>query len=437
MLSVFLLLGAVACTEQQQDPPAATTGVSGLSPLPTGTQKKASIVRLTEEGNKGGAAVTTKAPVSSKFTGGKDADANGSFEATCNLSVSDQAPALFVNQGIKLLALDHQSTDSGVAILIKNYSQSLFSHATVTGSGAMTWSFKVPADGTYAVCLEICLDDAKARGVVLQVGSGEKYAVTLSLGNDYSKYANDREGAYISGISLPLKAGDTTLTLTPAAGAESLKVRAVVLSKESVGKATELKFGTSTFSAKIPAAFAASGVIKVKGELCEENSQEIVINPQEKYIYVNPNGLPGSAAHAVVKVIVGNDSHYYINNAEAPVKALYDNKDAPLSECYIRWTVEVPADGYYDLGLYIRLKAGSRYGVLQIDNLAAYGMSFSVTESQAAGLIDKTEGSYVAPNGMRFYLSKGTHTITYSVPQNASVKISWHFRDLYLIPVAQ
>ena len=147
-----------------------------------------------------------------------------------------------------------------------------------------------------------------------------------------------------------------------------------------------------------------------------------------------PQDIGAPSANGIVKLKIDGYYHYY-------VEPMWWTNYTSLYPMYMRWSVEIPEDGMYDVCFQFRLKNDDqRYTQIQIDDAPVkeqFALTYKVTGN--ANLKDKVQNSYMT--GWSVYLTAGTHTITARMPDyTKDFKAatdnscpSFHFRHIYLV----
>ncbi|MBQ8431755.1 MAG: hypothetical protein IJX28_02620, partial [Clostridia bacterium] len=242
------------------------------------------------------------------------------------------------------------------------------------------------------------------------------------------------ENSYVTGFSAFLTAGTHTIKMYVTEDMSStFHFRNIYLLAQA--PETTYTYNDSNFTAELPAAFAGDNVIKVDIKAPDANSEIVEVNAtQYKLInFVDPGTV---SAHGITAYDPSGTGlyHYYVDPGASQFKD--ENGNGPdWYSAYIRWSVEIPADGTYAVCFQFRLKNNAhRYTMLEIDNAQVKDMILMDYEiaGDVSTLKDSLENSYLT--GLQLDLTAGTHTFTFRIPQTDVG--SWHFRNIYLVKVA-
>ena len=303
----------------------------------------------------------------------------------------------------------------------------------------MTWEFTVAEEGDYDVYFNLRLKDNKARENILIVDNGEP----IYMKYDFTNYADDifnvmgfgdaYQNTYVSGAYVHLTEGKHTVTMKISdETASSFHFRNVYLVKQTPIMVPQ--FGVENFSKELPAAFTSAAAINLDCTMLDAGVTYWDNQSSTNHRLNTAYDVGAPSANGIVKLQIDGYYHYYVE----PMWWTNYNSLYPL---YMRWTVEIPEDGLYDVCFQFRLKNDDqRYTQIQIDDAPVkeqYALTYKVTGN--ANLKDNVQNSYMT--GWSVYLTAGTHTITARMPDyTKGFKAatdnscpSFHFRHIYLV----
>ena len=387
-LAMIMLFSVVAC--QNGGEPATTTEgkADGTTLAPTTekptTEKPATQKPTTEKPATTPAPTTTPEPTEAPKV---EVDMESTFGGT--YTFSNYLPEAFAAADAILLAgADHLATDLGVSSLdvsgIIHYYIDLNEKKDPEGNvidhanKSLTWKFTVPADGTYDFCFQMRMKDGAQRGNVVQIDDGEKISMDLQFKDGAeANVRDDLLNSYMTGFSAKLTAGEHTIKMTYAQECpKTFHFRNIYIAKQP--EPAKLTFAAENFSATLPEAFAAAGVITIAG--ADHAATDVNVTALEQKYTVD-------GAEVAI-------THYYLKYAEG--------------NC-LTWTVEIPVTGDSDFCYNFRLKDNKhRFNIIQIDEELPTIQDFQLTSDEVTALKDACENSYVT--GFSAFLSAGTHT---------------------------
>ena len=320
--------------------------------------------------------------------------------------------------------------------------------AATKGDLYMTWEFTVTTEGDYDVLYNLRLKDKKLRENIMLLDGKEvmymDYEMTDAEFNGI-KGQLDRQNAYLPVGALHLTEGKHTLTMKISDDTDSsFHFRNVYLAKQTpimVGQ-----FGVANFSSVLPSAFSTNAnLIKVECTDLDAGVGELITiaaNSNYRLVTREDTGVP--SANGAVKLAINGIYHYYLEPMH------WENTESwSLYQHYMRWSVTVPEDAWYDVCFNLRLKnQDQRYIQIQIDDAQVkdqYALTYklsSVDVANEAVRDQSTVGTYLT--GWSLYLTKGTHTITARMPDytkgytagSDNSTPSFHFRNIYFIKSA-
>ena len=227
-LAMIMLFSVVAC--QNGGTPAQTTEgkADGTTLAPTTekptTEKPATQKPTTEKPATTPAPTTTPEPTEAPKV---EVDMESTFGGT--YTFSNYLPEAFAAADAILLAGgDHLATDLGVSSVVvadiphyyidlnekKREDGSVIDHA----DKSLTWTFTVPADGTYDFCFQMRMKDGAQRGNVVQIDNGDKLSMDFQFKDGAEATVRDDVlNSYMTGFSAELTAGEHTIKMTYAA----------------------------------------------------------------------------------------------------------------------------------------------------------------------------------------------------------------------------
>ncbi len=199
-------------------------------------------------------------------------------------------------------------------------------------------------------------------------------------------------------------------------------------------------FTKDNFATDLPTQFCAADVIAIN---CADLETQIdttlttVTDKSSHWRYETPAGpVSGQAgAHGVHSIEVDGNRHYYIEPQDTA---------GDFTTPFIRWEFSVPADGWYDVCFYLRLKNGDfRTSMIQIDdepiNQQDY-LHYEMTKEEATSVTNNSTNVGTYLTGYKVYLTKGDHTWTHRLSpldtgktaQSDGSGPSFHYRKIYL-----
>ena len=154
-----------------------------------------------------------------------------------------------------------------------------------------------------------------------------------------------------------------------------------------------------TFSNKLPALFAGTGVVTLG---CDDHLET------DKGVG-RTEGVKGSGVY-----------HVYIDLSK---------EDVPHEEKTLTWEFEVAEAGTYEICFNMRMKDGKQRGnVMTIDGGAAMAMDFQFMNGAEVSVRDADLNSYMT--GISVDLTAGKHTI--QMKYNSLCEKTFHFRNIYI-----
>ncbi len=198
-------------------------------------------------------------------------------------------------------------------------------------------------------------------------------------------------------------------------------------------------FTKANFSKERPAAFGADGVIAINCADLENgvaDSNTTVTDNGNHYRYASAGPVAGKAgANGTHSIEVDGIRHYYIEPKDTA---------GDFSTPFIRWTFSVPADGWYDVCFYLRLKNGDfRTSMIQIDEEPVTEQDYlhytlTADEVKEVRNNDTNVGTYLT--GYKVYLTAGDHTWTHRLSvldegktaESDNSGPSFHYRKIFL-----
>ena len=303
----------------------------------------------------------------------------------------------------------------------------------------MTWEFTVAEEGDYDIYFNLRLKDNKARENILLVDGADP----IYMSYDFTCYGTDifnvmgfgdaYQNTYVSGAYVHLKEGKHTLTMKISDDtASSFHFRNVYVVKQTPIMVPQ--FGVENFSKEIPTIFTTAEAIKLDCTMLDAGVTYWDNQSTTNHRLNTEYDVGAPSANGIVKLKIDGYYHYY-------VEPMWWTNYTSLYPLYMRWTVEIPEDGLYNVCFQFRLKNDDqRYTQIQIDDAPVkeqYALTYKVTGN--ASLKDSVQNSYMT--GWSVYLTAGTHTITARMPDyTKDFKAatdnscpSFHFRHIYLI----
>ena len=159
-----------------------------------------------------------------------------------------------------------------------------------------------------------------------------------------------------------------------------------------------------TFSNKLPALFAGTGVVTLG---CDDHLET------DKGVG-RTEGVKGSGVY-----------HVYIDLSK---------EDVAHEEKTLTWKFNVPADGKYEFCFNMRMKDGKQRGnVMTIDGGKSINMDFQFNNGAEENVRDADLNSYMT--GIFADLTAGEHTVV--MTYQPLCEKTFHFRNIYLVKVAE
>ena len=304
----------------------------------------------------------------------------------------------------------------------------------------MTWEIDVAVEGDYDICFNLRLKDQKKRENILLVDGKDPIYMSYDLTeypDDFFKllgFADAQQNTYVTAKDawVHLTEGKHTITMKITdETASSFHFRNVYLVKQEPIMVPQ--FGVENFSSTIPTVFTSIAAIDLDCSTLDAGVESWKDQSATNHRATTTHDVGAPSATGVVKLKIDGYYHYYVEPQFWDYTSHY--------QMYMRWSVEIPEDGYYDVCFQFRLKNDDqRYTQIQIDDAPVkeqFALTYKVTGN--ANLKDSVQNSYMT--GWSVYLTAGTHTITarmpdytkgFSAPSDNSCP-SFHFRHIYLV----
>lgn len=405
MLVAMMLLATISCGKKNN--------------APENTEAEPDLQNLAEE---------KSTPVTLEMVSDFDTDLDGANDI---YTLYNSLPGRYALSGaVKVEGKNHLSSDVGVmtkTVGANTYYYLGLEYQPSDYEKVISWEFEVPNDGVYDFCFDLLLEDGAPHGCVIEIDrNGAYYSLGYAFENGEEKTLwqdSSTKNAYLCGLPTYFAAGKHVIEMRMMADyGDPLMIRNFYLAftkNQTVGLIT-----LDAFSKTLPERFTGSNVIKLDMASLDAGSDTIkpidVENGKQQYeLYSADKGT--ASANRTIKLLVDGLFHYYLNGGGT-------DADFP----YMRWEFSVPESGAYEVCFNFRLKDDSaRYSVFSIDGGEGQKMTYT-TQGKRDELIDSVQNSYLT--GWTIELAKGDHTLTVTLPGNKGS--AWHFRNIYLLKIA-
>jgi hypothetical protein len=403
MLVAMMLLATASCGKKNN--------------APENTEAELDLQNLAEE---------KSTPVTLEMVSDFDTDLDGANDI---YTLYNSFPGRYALSGaVKVEGKNHLSSDVGVltkTVGANTYYYLGLEYQSSDYEKVISWEFELPNDGVYDFCFDLLLEDGAPHGCVIEIDrNGAYYSLGYAFENGEEKTVwqdSATKNAYLCGLPTYFAAGKHVIEMRMMADyGDPLMIRNFYLAftkNQTVGLIT-----LDAFSKTLPERFTASNVIKLDMNALDTGSAEILtVEVGSQFTLNTPNDTGKASANRTTKLLIDGLFHYYLNGG---------GSGTDIS--YIRWEFSVPESGVYEVCFNFRLKDDkARYSVFSIDGGEGQKMTYN-TQGKRNELIDSVQNSYLT--GWTIELAEGDHTLTVTLPNNQGA--AWHFRNIYLLKIA-